>query len=202
MAKAKLEMLERRPDIVATALRIFSQRGYEATSVRDIAEEVGLLKGSLYHYIDSKDDLLYVILLRVHSELASQWAAVEKEVEGGDVERIEAFIVSHVTYITDNLDGIGVFLREFRSLDTRRRRQIIRKRDQYEAVLHDLIESAAPTSVYRDLDVSMATLSVFGMMNWVSQWYKPGKSHSAETVAHEIAGMCLRMLGMQAEAPA
>src|SRR5690348_15778646 len=89
---------DRESQILEAATRIFQERGYDATTIQAVADDVGILKGSLYYYIDKKEDLLFQIVEGVHRGLAESLAEVEAETD--PVERVRVFIAAHVRFIT------------------------------------------------------------------------------------------------------
>src|SRR5262249_17989516 len=110
---------ERKQEVLEVAARVFHEKGYDSSSIQDIADGVGILKGSLYYWINSKEDLLYEILAGVHEEaLAAVEEAVEAETE--TLEKLRAFVVALFTFHAENLVRIGVFFSDFRSLNPER----------------------------------------------------------------------------------
>lgn len=198
MAKSKLGRLARRPDIVATARSIFHDRGYAETSVQEIAEAVGLLKGSLYHYIASKDDLLFVIINEVHADMTLRWT--ESDPGGRAVARVAAFVTAHVEFTLDNQESVAVYLREFRSLDDVRRADVLVRRNSYERTFRTLLEAAQADG---DLDPlvnpGFAARAVLGMVNWTTQWHRTGSAQLARSTAEQVATIALASLGSGAE---
>src|ERR1700709_1858528 len=87
----------REREIIATAAEIFRKNGYADTSVQDVADAVGILKGSLYYYIDSKEDLLYRVLLEVHED-AQGWLSEIAEMDASPLEKISAYVRRHIEY--------------------------------------------------------------------------------------------------------
>ena len=110
----------RQTEIVEAAARVFHEKGYESTSIQDIAEAVGILKGSLYYYIRSKEDLLYEIILDVHEDALANIRQVD-EGDGDALQKVRAFVTSHLVFNAENLTKMGVFFHDFRSLSGERR---------------------------------------------------------------------------------
>src|SRR3954471_18714428 len=86
----------RQQEILEAAARVFHEKGYESTSIQDIADAVGILKGSLYYYIDSKEDLLYEILEGIHAEALE--SVRKATAEGDPLQRIRAFVAAHIRH--------------------------------------------------------------------------------------------------------
>jgi AcrR family transcriptional regulator len=181
---------DRDAQILDAATRIFQERGYDATTIQAIADEVGLLKGSLYHYIDTKEDLLFRIIDDVHRRLAKSASGVSEDLE--PLERIRTFIEGHVRFCAENLPAIRVFLHDFRALSEERRETIVKERDAYNRRFHDLLRDAQVHGHLKpDLDLDLVVLAVFGMMNWMHHWYQPGGRKSADDIAQTFAALAL-----------
>jgi AcrR family transcriptional regulator len=177
----------RHREVLEAAARVFHEKGYESTSIQDIAESVGILKGSLYYYIRSKDDLLYEILQGVHEDALANIKKVD-EVEGDALQKIRAFVTTHLTFNAENLVKMGVFFHDFRSLSEERKQVIVEERDYYDQLLRDLIRQGQEEGlVCPDVDPKIAAFGVIGMLNWVYQWYRPGGERTVAEIADEFA---------------
>ena len=131
----------RQREIIDAAAEIFHRKGYSETSMQEIAEAVGILKGSLYYYIDSKEDLLFQMLLEVHEHakgIVEETAALEVSA----VERLRAYVQRHVEYNAQNLSKIAVYYHDFGLLTAKRKRAIMDQRRYYEQFVIGLIEDA------------------------------------------------------------
>jgi AcrR family transcriptional regulator len=192
--KAKKGDSRRRSEIAQAAARMFHDKGYDSTSIQDIADEVGLLKGSLYYYMNSKEDLLFELMERVHDGLMENWA--QQDVEDGDsLAALRRFIRAHVIYTAEHLMQVRVFLHDFQALGETRRLSITGKRDEYEGILRRLLADAqAAGRVRADLSPKLASFAIFGTMNWVYQWYRPGGEWEAADIGDFIADFCVRAL--------
>ena len=174
----------RQAEILEAAARVFHEKGYESTSIQDIADSVGILKGSLYYYITSKEDLLYEILQSVHQEGLKNLELIDS-LEGTPLQKIRAFVVVHFSHNVENLVKMGVFFKDFRSLSAERREAIVQERDMYDNCLRDLIREAQKDgSVCPDVDPKLAAITILGMLNWAYQWYRPGGRMSVLEIAN------------------
>lgn len=155
----------RRKGIIDAAAAIFQEKGYAATSIQDVADAVDILKGSLYYYIKSKDDLLFEVIQEVHQGGLANLEAGRNE-EGNALERVRLFVTRHITYNGENLARMTVFFHDFRSLSPERRAVIVEERDLYEQHLRALVESGkAEGSVRPDVDPRMAAFSILGSID-------------------------------------
>jgi TetR/AcrR family transcriptional regulator, cholesterol catabolism regulator len=182
---------KRTQDIIDTAAEIFHEQGYSETSVHDIAEAVGILKGSLYYYIRSKEDLLFQVLSDVHDAFKG---IVErsKALDAPAVERLRYYIREHVIFNTQNVTKMAVFYHDYRALSEKPLAEIIERRRFYEDYLRGLIaEAQADGSVNPDLEPKLAVFTLFGMMNWVYHWYKPTGPWTPEQIGEQVASMAI-----------
>ncbi len=188
MAEAKTARKTRAPrrreqEILEAAAQVFHEKGYESTSIQDIADSVGILKGSLYYYITSKEDLLFEIIQGVHEEALRNLERT-RAVEGNALERLRAFAVIHFTYNAENRIKIAVFFQDFRSLSPERRKTIVDERDLYDNFVRDLIREGQDEGIIcPDIDAKLAAITVLGMLNWIYHWYRPGGSQTASEIA-------------------
>ena len=179
----------RQQEVLEAAARVFHEKGYESTSIQDIAEAVGILKGSLYYYIRSKEDLLYEIIQSAHEEALANVERVAA-MEADALTKIRAFVTSHVTFNAENLVRMGVFFHDFRSLSDERRRAIVEARDVYDETLRGVIrQGQEEETVCPEIDPKMAAMAVMGMLNWIYQWYTPDGRRSAREIADEFADL-------------
>jgi len=177
----------RHREILETAAHVFHRKGYESTSIQDIADAVGILKGSLYYYIDSKEDLLYAILQDVHED-ALRNIARTRAIEGDPLQKVRCFVTLHITFNVENLVKMGVFFQDFRSLGEERRRVIVEERDEYDQFLRTLIQEGQTQGVIcPDVDPKFAALAILGMTNWIYHWYQPTGERTPSELAHAYA---------------
>jgi AcrR family transcriptional regulator len=182
---------KRTQDIIDAAAQIFHDQGYAETSVHDIAEAVGILKGSLYYYIRSKEDLLFQVLSDVHDAFKG---IVERTraIDAPAVERLRYYIREHVIFNTQNVTKMAVFYHDYRSLSEKPLAEIVERRRFYEDYLRDLIaEAQEEGGVNRDLDPKLAAFTLFGMMNWVYHWYQPNGAWSPDKIGEQVASMAI-----------
>jgi AcrR family transcriptional regulator len=171
---------KRQREIIDAAAEIFYRKGYSETSVQDVADAVGILKGSLYYYIDSKEDLLFQMLLEVHEDAKS--VVTETAVlDAPPLERLRVYIQRHVEYNARNLAKIAVYYHDFGLLTPERRKAIVGQRSFYEDFVKGLIDEAQQRGeVDASIDPSLISNAIFGIANWLYTWYKPDGSASPE----------------------
>jgi TetR/AcrR family transcriptional regulator, cholesterol catabolism regulator len=170
----------RQREIIDAAAEIFHRKGYSETSVQDIAEAVGILKGSLYYYIDSKEDLLFQMLLEVH-EGAKSVVEETSQLEGSALQRLRAYVQAHVEYNARNISKIAVYYHDFGLLAAKRKKAIMEQRHYYESFVVGLIEEAqAEGDVAKSANPALLANAIFGVANWIYTWYRPSGSASPE----------------------
>lgn len=185
---------ERWRQIIAAATAEFLAKGYAGASMRDVSERVGLLKGSLYHYIDSKEDLLFHVLRDLH-EGAVEVVERSRRGPGQPLERLRALIEYLGPYSAEHAAQGMIFLRDFAFLPVARRRQIIKQRDLYARAMRELIAAAqARGDVPRSIDPALATATIMGAIAWLANWYRPGGRLSSAEIGRQQAALLIAAL--------
>ncbi len=190
---------ERWKELLEVSARLFAEQGYAATSLQNIAEAVGMLKGSLYYYINSKDDLLFQVIKSVLAPGIARFRALSGD--GGDaVERLQRALEGHVLYLIENSTATAVYLHEYERLSEQHRAELA---DQdYVALVRDLVRIGQDQGGFRrDLDPTIAAMSLLGSVNWTYRWYRPGTRAPAE-IARQLAQISVRGLAAEANPPA
>lgn len=186
--------MTRRAEVTQAACEIFSEKGYRAASLQDVADRVGVLKGSLYYYIESKEDLLWRIIEDVHVqaiEILDQALALDTS----PIERIRIYIERHVEWYLSNIKSVTVFFREWRNLTGQRLRTEKDRRRGYEQIIRDLIAAAQGAGEVSDeLDLNYAALYVLAAVNAVPDWYRPNRGDPAARIAGVYAEMTVGLL--------
>ncbi|MCW0211923.1 MAG: TetR/AcrR family transcriptional regulator [Pseudonocardia sp.] len=188
---------DRWPEILERTAEIFAEKGYERTTVRDIAESLGMLSGSLYYYIKTKEDLLFALIEAFHVRGRDGIAAVEREVTGDPVATLRAVVAKHVELNADHLVQTTVFQNEFRHLTGERREDIARTRREHEKRVEQLIREGQEAGALRtDLDARLCALSILGMLNATHTWYQPGRGVSPAELGALQATLVIDGLGV------
>jgi AcrR family transcriptional regulator len=192
---------KREREIIDAAAEIFHRNGYADTSVQDVAEAVGILKGSLYYYIDSKEDLLYRVLLEVHEDAEGILEGIAA-MDAGPLERIAAYVKRHVEYNVRNFTKVAVYYHDFDLLSRERRADIRKHRRNYELFLEGLIREAQETGqVSPDADPRVLAYCMFGTMNWTYTWYRPNGRVSVAELCDMIAEFTVNGLKSHPDKP-
>ena len=164
----------RRLELTRIAAHLFAERGYQGTSLADLAEALGVHKPSLYHHIESKEDLLWEI---AWDGAEAFHAGLDGVPAGPATERIRNAFRAHLAVVGGQLDIATVFTREWRHLTGARREQFLAERRRYEERIRDLFREGVERSELRtDLDVATAGLLFLSAANWAYTWLRPGSN--------------------------
>jgi AcrR family transcriptional regulator len=190
--------IDRKEQIYSTARSLFRERGYQATTVRDIAREMNMQAGSLYAHIDSKEDVLWEIVNRAAEQFldAAEPIAVSNR---RPVDKLRALVRAHVRLVAGNLAEATIFLQEWKFLGEERRASVTARRRRYEGFYRQVIEQGIESGDFAPIDPKMATLMVLSAVNWMPQWYNPSGSLSPEEIADKFCDLVL--LGIQGQEP-
>jgi AcrR family transcriptional regulator len=180
----------REVELHRVATRLFRERGFHATSMQDLAEALGMNRGSLYHYIESKDDLLWTIVSGALENLSAIVQPIlEDDAPGGD--RLRRAIAAHLAFAAEQRDELSLIQIELRSLAPEQRAAIIERRDAYERLWRGAIEAAIDEGALRPTDVRLAGIAILSACNWFTQWYRPAGSMSVDQIAAAFADLFL-----------
>lgn len=180
-----------RSDVVETAGRLFAQRGFHGTSMRDLGEELGLLGSSLYAHIGSKAELLVEIV--DEGALLFQGLADDVAASGARPDaKLRALIEGHVRILTDNLDRAATYLNEARHLPEHQRAQIVAMRDRYEQAFRAVLDEGVAAGTFRaGLDTRHAATFVLSLLNALDRWYRPEGVDGPAAVAGHLTDFVL-----------
>lgn len=177
-------------EIALAAVKLFEQKGYHATSVQDIADEVGLQKGSLYHYIHSKEDLLLQI---AHQAITEFNQRLERILEANIParEKLIQAIENHLTVSVGNLQTTTVLLREAFSLGEHPHQMIQELTDKYVELWTNILTEGNNNGQFSVPQPKITALAILGSCNWVYRWYKTDGRLSAREVSEIFASLFL-----------
>jgi len=179
-------MSTRREELVATATRLFAEQGYHGTSMADLAEALGVQKGSLYSLTESKQALLVVVTREGAAAFHVGLDGVPEDAE--PLERVRLALRAHLAVVAGQLDVAAVFTREWRFLDEPERTAFRSSRRRYEERWRDLVRDAAERGALRsDLDVEAAVLLVLSAANWAYTWLR--EDTDTDALADRFWGM-------------
>jgi len=184
---------EREDQLLETATRLFKEKGYHSTSMQDLADALGMQKGSLYYYIESKEELLRRLLERATSFLTFQI----DEIYASDLppaEKLCWVLENHAVMMMDHLDLVAVYLQEYRNLPPERLKEALAVRKHYEQVLMQIINDGIVAGDFRPTNVKMAVFGFLGMVNWTHQWFSPDGPFTSQEIATTLSDLALHGL--------
>jgi AcrR family transcriptional regulator len=180
-----------RDGILGHAARLFGEQGYPGTSMRDIANAVGLLPGSLYAHIDDKEGLLVEIVETGIDKFLAAAESVEGEGAPAD-RRIRGLIEAHIGVIAENALQTSVVFHQWKHLSAVRRSVVVSKRNRYEDFFIRTVEDGIASGVFSEaLDARIAVLSILGILNWVPEWFSADGPDTPEDVSERLADVVL-----------
>ena len=173
-------------NVLSNAARLFREKGFERTSLKEIAEACNMLPGSLYYRYNSKEALLVELMRRgvdlVTAEVESAYASSDDP-----VERMRLCINAHLRALLLDSDAVYVLLFEWRALGPEARKEIIELRDQYESLWAGILETMIAQGVVRkNVDGRLLRLIGLGALNWVATWFDPNGAQSLDAIGDLI----------------
>ncbi|MGC8633076.1 MAG: TetR family transcriptional regulator [Candidatus Limnocylindrales bacterium] len=175
------------------AVRLFREHGYHGTSMQHLAEDLGLHRGSLYHYIDSKEDLLYGIVESVMARFHDEVQPI-LEGDGPARERLRRAVGAHLRIAADAPDELTLLQVEVKALAPARRDRVLAQRDAYEHAWRVFIRDGMREGVFRCEDERTAGFMILAACNWFSQWYRPGGPLGVDDFAGRFSDLFLGAL--------
>ncbi|GAC1324149.1 MAG: TetR/AcrR family transcriptional regulator [Mycobacteriales bacterium] len=177
--------------IVAAAIRIFSEKGYSAASLQDVADAVGLLKGSLYHYISSKESLLYRIFQEAHQEALVLMGTVDR-LGLPPEEHLRVYVRELTLFYLRNQERSSLYFSEWRYLTGEERATVLTQRREFESYVRGVVARMKDAGLTRpELNVQLTTFYVIAAVNGIVTWYRSGGALQADDLATEVADLSL-----------
>jgi AcrR family transcriptional regulator len=186
----------RRREIEDAASSLFHEHGYSGTSVRDIARALDIQGASLYAHVESKQEVLWLIVERT----ASRFEAAAEAVDGADPGaavfgpgvQLSSLVRAHVGVVTDDIERASVFVHEWRALDDGRREEIALRRDAYEDRFRTAIAHGVDVGAFAPVDPPSAAAFILTALNGLVAWYRPDGRLSPRAIADAYADLSLR----------
>jgi AcrR family transcriptional regulator len=181
-------------EILEHATRLFAARGYDGTTLQDIADAIGITRPGLYHYISSKEELLAELVREVSENSVHVVREVRLRTDFSSVDKLQAVVRALVLQRAGAPERFRVLDRTEAALPEEIAAQHLKARREVLAEMRTIIEEGVSSGEFRPRDARLAALSVIGMCNWVAWWFHPGASHPAEPVADQLAQNAVDML--------
>lgn len=178
---------EKLESILRTAAAIFAEKGYHQASIRDIARATRVSLSGLYYYFQSKEELLFLIQDHALQRLRS---GLERGLATSDdpLERLRILIDNHLRFFLQNMAEMKVLSHEARSLTGEFRTNVDAQKRHLTAVAKEILREVEPCS---ELDERVSAFALFGMMNWIYAWYRPGRDADVDTLVRDMTSIFL-----------
>ena len=182
----------RRESMIAAATHCFSRQGYHGTTMDDIASRLNVSKTALYYYVSNKEELLFQCFLAAMDMGMEGLRLAEQLDEGADV-KLRVALEHYIFAITGRMKA-GVVLLEERMLSPRLYREVVRRRDEYEHGMRQIVEEGVASGVFAPCIPKVMVFAILGAVNWIPRWYSPGGPLSGEEIATTFASYLVRGL--------
>ena len=184
--------------ILRSAARLFRERGFADTGMRDIAAAADLSAANLYHYFDSKNDLLFYCQDRALDRMLSA-VALARQGSRPAAERLDVVLNAHLQTLLDDIEGATAHL-QIDSLPPSLRDVIVKKRDRYERALRRIIADGIRRGELVDMDPAVVARAMLGAMNWTVTWFRPDGAETPGAVGEMIARFLIRGVALRSPA--
>lgn len=179
------------------AAKLFFERGYDATTLRQVAAASGLKVGSLYNHISSKEDLLQKIMGGIIDDLLERVQDAVAAVDGGDsVDRLQAALAAHIAFHAERAQEVFIGNAELRSLPESARWSVVDKRGEYEGFLAELVDAAGHEGLADVIDAKIHVYSFVAQATHIAGWYKPGGRLDLDSIVRIYTRLALRELNV------
>jgi TetR/AcrR family transcriptional regulator, cholesterol catabolism regulator len=177
--------------ILRTAARIFAEKSYHSTSMRDISRETNVSLAGLYHYCRSKEELLFLIQDNCFGRVLER---LEKQLQGIEdpVTKLGVFIENHLSFFAANMAEMKVLSHEAESLGGDLHAHVSTRKDNYTRLARRILQDVQESREHKQqVDLTVATYALFGMMNWIYNWYDPQGKLKVNDLARHVTQLFL-----------
>ena len=184
---------KRASHVYRIAAEIMCQKGYEGTSMNDIAEAAGLTKAGIYHYIRGKEDLLFEIMTYAMDNLDQRVIAPAREIADAE-ERLRKIVEGHTRSLLEGVGAITIVLEEMAALTAAHRRIIKARKRAYFDFIRQTLQQLESEGKLRNVNHTTAAFSLLGMILWISRWYRRDGKLSADQVMKDYVDIAMNGL--------
>jgi TetR/AcrR family transcriptional regulator, cholesterol catabolism regulator len=182
----KVKSISRKDQIIEIATSLFMRNGYSATSMRDLATEVGIEAASLYSHFKSKEEILQIVCFRMAQEFFESLDKIQYS-ELSATEKLQAVIKSHVLVITKDINASAVFQNEWKHLTEPYLADFLALRTEYEKRFRQIVKDGIAKGEFKQIDDKFAVMTILSSINWIHNWYKPTGKMNANDVADNFS---------------
>ena len=183
-------IIDTKAQIRSVAQNLFRERGFTATSMRDLADSLDIKAASLYYHVKSKEDILQEICFRIADDFFKAIEQIDFNTKNAD-ELLQEAISTHVKVIIDNLDAAAVFFHEWRHLSQPHLTKFITLRKKYERFFTKILKQGIAAKTFGNIDVKFTVLTIFSTINWVYEYYKPSGKMTPNEISRNLSNMIL-----------
>jgi AcrR family transcriptional regulator len=176
--------------VLKTSAAIFAEKGYHSTSIRDIARATKMSLAGLYYYFSSKEELLFLIQDYCFGTVLDDCRRLLAGVDD-PISRVKLLIENHLNYFVNNMNEMKVLSHEANAIGGDFFKKVNSKKRQYVDLVMNLLEQIAAEQKVEGVDLRVATFSLFGMMNWIYNWYNPRKDLDVAALSQSITRLFL-----------
>ncbi|MFZ9982549.1 MAG: TetR/AcrR family transcriptional regulator [Cyclobacteriaceae bacterium] len=186
--------LSRKEQVIRKAAELFREKGYAASSMRDLAQKLGIEAASLYSHIKSKEEILQNLCFDMAAEFRKSLDEVEKHnVSSG--EKLKRGIIGHIQVMAKDLTASAVFMNEHRHLSQPWLRQFLLLRINYINRFKEIIDEGVRNGEFKSsIDRKLAVMTLFSSLNWMPMWYDPSSAINSSDLGEQLADMLVNGL--------
>jgi AcrR family transcriptional regulator len=186
--------LSRKEQVIRSAAELFREKGYAASSMRDLAQKLGIEAASLYSHIKSKEEILQSLCFDMAAEFRKSLEEVEKQKVSAS-EKLKNGIIGHIQVMAKDLIASAVFMNEHRHLSQPYLRDFLLLRINYINRFKDILEEGVRKGEFKDnIDIKLAVMTLFSSLNWMPQWYDPNSNIDSLSLGQQLADMLVNGL--------
>lgn len=173
---------------ISAATDLFAERGYNGTSIAELAKKLGLTTASLYYHVSSKQELLLKVLTSSFGLFLEHLEQIATQ-EGDPRLKLRLAVENHLSFVLHNPQAVAVFLRERRFLESPYKEQYQEQVDRYDRLFTEIIDDGMAVAALPPGDPHLIRLAILGMINWVVEWYRPGGRLDADEILKTFADL-------------
>jgi Transcriptional regulator len=186
--------LTRKEQVIRSAAELFREKGYAASSMRDLAQKLGIEAASLYSHIKSKEEILHSLCFDMASEFRKSLVDVEK-MKVPASEKLKLGIIGHIQVMAKDLTASAVFMNEHRHLSQPSLRDFLLLRINYINRFKSIIEAGIRAGEFKEtIDTKLAVMTLFSSLNWMPMWYDPNHAIDPTELGKQLAEMLINGL--------
>jgi AcrR family transcriptional regulator len=190
-----LSSSSRKAQVIRVAAELFREKGYVASSMRDLAQKLGIEAASLYSHIKSKEEILHILCFDMAEDFMASLNEVEKQQNLTASQRLQKGIIGHIQVMARDLTASAVFMNEHRHLSQPFLRDFLLLRINYINRFKKMIEDGVADGEFKkEIDKKLAVMTLFSSLNWMPQWYNPDSVIDPESLGQQLADMLVNGL--------